>query len=304
MSQIKRCHPVEVPRADSVDVDGELHTAVCDFADVGLDIVEGIDNGRDRIAPDEVLGLLVVELDATVDAVVPESIVETDVEHGGRLPLQVGVGQLRGAEDGPGIALIIECATIPAAIEGAIGGHARVGAEAQGITADTIADAELQLVEEVLVLHEVLLSDVPCSRNRGEGTPAMTRGKHRRTVAADGGLQHIAAVVAIAQTTVERNVAHGFFCTALHSRLSVHSTGVSHVVPFQVVIKVVVVPQSEAVVRVALLPRVTGHQSQLVTTGESAVEVQIGLKRLLVAEVGVASGSTIVVVVRRNLGEV
>ena len=101
VSKVDGGHPVEVLRADGVDVHRELDTAVGDLTHIGVDLAEGIDDGRDGVGPDEVLRLLVVKLDATIDAVMPECIVETKVEHGCRLPLQVGVSQFRGTQDGP-----------------------------------------------------------------------------------------------------------------------------------------------------------------------------------------------------------
>ena len=87
----------------------------------------------------------------------------------------------------------------------------------------------------------------------------MAVAEHGRTVAADGGLQHVAAVEGVADTTVERNVAHGLLGAALYGWHAVDGAGVGQLVPLQIVVEEVVYLQTEAVVGVALLPGVTGH---------------------------------------------
>ena len=74
-----------------------------------------------------------VEFQRSVNAVLEESEVDTDVEHACALPLQVGVGILRGSECAPAFAIVVKetgCTVC------GIGG---IGIEAHGIAADTIA---------------------------------------------------------------------------------------------------------------------------------------------------------------------
>ena len=62
--------------------------------------------------------------------------------------------------------------------------------------------------------------------------------------------------------------------------------------------------QPEAVVGVALLPGVTGHQCQLVQLGDGHVVVQVGLEGVVVAKVGVAVSRSVVSIVGNELSVV
>ena len=139
MRQVDGGHPVEVLCADRVDVNRQLDTLVGNLTHVGRDGAEGIDIGRNGVVPDEVLGLLMIELDGTVDAVLEESEVDTDVEHTRALPLQVGVRVLRSSECAPALTIIIEEARC------AISSVSGIGTEAHRVTRDTITGTELQV---------------------------------------------------------------------------------------------------------------------------------------------------------------
>ena len=227
--EVQRGLPLEVLGLHGDGVDGELNTLVLDVAHVGADPVQRIDVGRYGVAPDQVGGLLVVILDATVDAAAEESEVKTDVEHTRTLPLQFWVGVVLGLNAVHGIRSTIGEDVLERVGVQAISGNSVVGTEAHGITAHTVTHAEFQLVEQRLVLHEGFFGDVPCSRNRGEGTPAVLLAEDGRTVAADAGLQHVARVVAIVHTSVERDVANGLLRVACHVGDAVDVVGIAQV---------------------------------------------------------------------------
>ena len=102
--------------------------------------------------------------DGSVDAAIEESIVDTHIEHAGRLPLQVGVGVLRSGKGAIGGCYAIFVGVIEISA-GTVSGHGRISAEAQGVTANAITHTQLQVGEQVLVLHEGLLGDVACGAN-------------------------------------------------------------------------------------------------------------------------------------------
>ena len=157
MREVKSCHPVEILCADSINVNGELNTSIGNLTYVSSDVIDRIDNCRNRIVPNQVLGLLVVELNATVDTVLPETIVDTYVEHACGLPSKVVVSKLCCSENSPAIALIGECCTCCT-----VSSNTRVSSESKGVTADTITQTKFQVVEYFLILHELFLCDIPC----------------------------------------------------------------------------------------------------------------------------------------------
>ena len=299
--QVEGGLPLEVLGLHGHGVDGELDTAVGDVAHVGADPVQGIDAGRDGVAPDEVAGLLVVVLDATVDASAEECEVEADVEHSRALPLQVGVGVVLCLDAVHGVLGAVGQDILERVAVQAVGGDGVVGTEAHGVTAHAVAHAELQLVEHFLVLHKGLLGDVPGCRHGGEGTPAVVLAEHGRAVAADGGLQHIAAVERVVHAAVERDVADGRLRGARHVGDAVDVVGIAQVPEVGHVVVEVVHRHAEAVAVHALLPAVTGHHAQLVQLGDGHVVVAVGLEGLVVALVGVAVCTAVVALVHLRL---
>lgn len=79
----------------------------------------------------------------------------------------------------------------------------------------------------------------------------------------------------------------------LHLLRTVDHTGVSQVIPAQVIVQEVVYRYAETVVAGILFPRITGHQTQLVYIVEGLVKVDIGLKGLIVAEVSTTLSHTV-----------
>ena len=94
VSQVDAGHPVEILRADGIDVQSQLDTLVGHLTDIGIHLTINILCRRNRIFPNQVFSLLVVNLDSTVDAILQESEVKTDVQHACGLPLQVGISIL------------------------------------------------------------------------------------------------------------------------------------------------------------------------------------------------------------------
>ena len=65
--------------------------------------------GRNRIAPDQVLGLLMINLDSTIDTSSQESKVKTDVQHRCCFPFEVGVGIFRSTVSTVGLSIVDKC---------------------------------------------------------------------------------------------------------------------------------------------------------------------------------------------------
>ena len=296
MREVQRRVPFKVLGFHGNGIERELHALVGDFSDVGLNGAKRVDERRNRVGPNQVFGLLVIELQRTVEPSAKDSVVDTEVKHARCLPLQVFIGQFRGTQRHIGHAIALE---IGAGC--AIRGHGRVGSEAQGIATDTVTEAEFQVRKDALVFHESLFGDVPCCAYRGESTPTVVFTKHGRAITTQGCLKHIAAVERIPRTSIERNIAHRLLRSAVHSLHSVYLSGVSEVIPFQRVIEEVVHGEPEAIVAVALFPRITSHQGELVHFVEGLVVVGIGFKSLRIAEVGVAVGLAIIGTQARQL---
>ena len=121
-------HPVEILGADSIDVNRQLDTLVGNLTHIGCDRTERIDIGRYGIVPNQIPGLFIIELDSTVDAVLHESEVKTDIQHACALPLQVGIGILGSCQRTPVLAIVLEEARCT------VCSVCSVGAEAHGIT--------------------------------------------------------------------------------------------------------------------------------------------------------------------------
>src|SRR5690606_31621369 len=101
--------------------------------------------------------------------------VGAEVELRRLLPLQLGVGQLLGRD-------ARQVVVVRAAAEQAA---RREVAERLLVTRDTIARTQRQIVDHVLVLHEVLLADAIEDRRRRERAEAVRRAEARRAIAAD-----------------------------------------------------------------------------------------------------------------------
>ena len=174
--------------------------------------------------------------------------------------------------------------------EGIVSGE---GIEAHGITGDTVACAELQVIEEALVLHESFFCEVPGNRYRWEGAPLVALAENGRTITTNGSLEHILAIERIAGTTIERNVADGLYIAAFEPVQAIlHITCVGKVVPADNVIIEAVDTYAETVVGLVLLPGVTEHQANLMHA-KGGIIVAIGFEGLALSEVCTAVGYTI-----------
>ena len=122
----------------------------------------------------------------------------------------------------------------------------------------------------------------------------MILAKDRRAVTTDGGLQHVARVVRVVQTTVERDVAYRCARRAGHVGNAVDVVGIAQVPEVGHIVIEVIDRHSEAVVGRALFPGETSHQSQFVGIADRHVIVAIGLKRLVVAQIGIAVSTSVV----------
>ena len=292
--QVDGCLPLEVVGLHGDGVQRELYALVGDVAHVGANPVDGIDIGRNGIVPDQVAGLLVVVFEATVETSAEEGEVETDVEHCRAFPLQVGIGVVLCLDAVHRARGTVAVDVFERVGVQSVGGDGVVGTEAHGVTAHTVAEAQLELFEDVLVLHKALLGDVPCCRDRGEGSPAVVFAEHRRTVAADGCLQDVARGERVVGASIEGDVADGLLRFSRHVGNAVDVVGKAEVPEASHVIVEVVHRHAEAVVRGTFLPRVTGHQPQLVHLVEGLIEVAVGLEGLVVAHVGFAVSASVV----------
>ena len=76
-------------------IDVELYTLVLHFAYVGGDLIGKVRSGRSIYGIQQVFGVLLVVFNATVDAVVEESVVDGKVVGDSLFPFQVGTVAVR-----------------------------------------------------------------------------------------------------------------------------------------------------------------------------------------------------------------
>ena len=192
--------PVEVTGANGVGLDEELDARVLELGGVGRR--GGVDVGRHghRVVVEQVVGDLAVGVDGDVKAVLQEAHVETHVELLGGLPLEFGVGVLRGLEACHPLSAGVEVA----AVRGVVVVHGeRAVAAARDVAGLTVADAQLHVGDGIDVLHELLVADGPAEGGGGEVGP-LTVGTELAAAFVTEGEQHVVAVVvAVAHTAEE-----------------------------------------------------------------------------------------------------
>ena len=178
--------PCEVTCHDRTSVDVELDTGVLKVTDVGVHCIGQVRSCGNGGPGQQVLGLALVDLKVTCDAVVEESEVDTEVPCGCFLPLDVGVVTVRldnidesalsvgddvgiGSGVGSRVTVVTYC----------IDRHA--GEEVVAyilLTGDTPAGTDLKVAEHAACgFHEGFVDYTPCKRNRRECTPAMILGE-------------------------------------------------------------------------------------------------------------------------------
>ena len=131
-----------------------------------------------------------------------ETEVDTDVEHTGTFPFQIRISIPGSSQHS-----IIGCASIWIYVGepscSTIQGTCDKGVESQRVSAYTVADSQFQVIEYVLVFHELFLCDAPCCRYRWESCPAIVFTESRRTVSTNSCLQQVSALIAVINTSIE-----------------------------------------------------------------------------------------------------
>ena len=180
-------------------IKGDFDTAVANLTNVAHDgACAGTHFEWGLEVHKEAFRVTVVEVDATVDAVVDEAEVETDVELLGFLPSQVTVRE--------GIAITIgNCTTEVVVVLGVGHRQGLIGTHAGIVTGYTIAHAELQVREPVLcALHECLVVDTPGKGSRWEHTPTLVLGKLARTIPTGADGEQVAVAIVVVDTSYPR----------------------------------------------------------------------------------------------------
>ena len=161
--------PQQVGGADGLPVQGHLDTGVAQRTDVLVECVAEVGHCREGSPVQQVGSLAIVPVDATTQALVHDTPVQTDV--GGRcgLPLQLGVVNV-GPSLGAVAADIIE--RTHAAVAHHVGSKVVVVADAFLLTGLTPTETQFQVAEGT-IFHEVFLVDLPCQGCRGEQCPVL-----------------------------------------------------------------------------------------------------------------------------------
>ena len=265
-----------VTGADRRTVQGDLKA----FVD-HLSVVDGVGAvapalGRHAVGiGQKVCTVFIIVLHSTAQPVAQQGKVHSDVGGGCLLPSQVGI---RAALNGSG-----NTAYMLVAAE--IGRHIR-GGVLRDVTADTIAETQLEHIDPVRTLHEFLAVDVPTGSHGPDGTFLVFRagGEEVGLVPADTSAHGVPAVVGVGRIAVERYVAVDQFQEigriliskaapapdAAHgAQADLVDQGIGHQIR-------VVVVESAVLVIVLVLPGFGSHQrGNLVLAGEGLVEIQL-----------------------------
>ena len=153
--------------------------------------------GRHGLQHEHVVALLIKIVDRETERPAEQLHVESHVELAARFPLEILVAYLRlhisrshqPAERGIVVGHV--------AVFGRIGRHVLVAGR-------TPARTQLEYVDELRILHEVLLLDVPASRHGVERSPAVPALEARRTVLPHRSGRIIFLLVVVAHRTEER----------------------------------------------------------------------------------------------------
>ena len=172
MSNVGRDVPAQVLRANDVAAEYQLDTTVANITQIAV-VAARTHSLGDRHPEEQVGGLLVIEIEATRQSVLPQTELNTNVEVGCGLPGDVLItyaierGRHRCVT---GLGYLVQFSVCP------------VGNVVVTLLADRCL--QLQLVQPRLgIFHEVLLVDKPCTAYRPERTPAVVLGEARCSVA-------------------------------------------------------------------------------------------------------------------------
>ena len=192
--------PLEVLRLHRDGLDHQLDTGVAHVAHVHQRLAVEVWRHRHVVPEEQVVGGLDIEVERTVDAVIQETVVETEVPLLGHLPLQVGVGVLHHLKGLDPLAVHRHHVAITRKVIHVLCQIRVTG----GDTRHTVAHAEAQVAEPVAgVLHECLVHDVPAEGERGEGGPLVVGTELRAALMTDADECVVAVGIAVADTSEE-----------------------------------------------------------------------------------------------------
>ena len=137
-------------------MESDLNTVIAHLTHIGEEAGVGERRDRNLIGVEQVLGRGHIGVDGTAEPAAPHREVDTCVEGVLGLPLQVRIRVGIESVGGDGRAVVGR---------GAVRGHERkrpVRIDGILITGDTVTDADLKVVEQLLVLHETFIADDPC----------------------------------------------------------------------------------------------------------------------------------------------
>ena len=188
--------PGEVLRLDGHGVDVEFHALVLHLAHVGGNLVGEVRAGGGADCVQQVFRLLHIELQATVDAVVQETVVHSHVVRVRLFPLQVGAVAVGFQQVRTVVLRIVVRAEY-------ILGQVHVVAYVL-LAGDTVTETEFQVGKYATgVIHELLVDDAPSHGYGGEHTPAVVLAEAGGTVPTEGSCQQVAVHQVVVQTSEE-----------------------------------------------------------------------------------------------------
>ena len=190
--------PAEVLIVNRVRIQGDFQTAVADGTVVtlrggqgGRTVTLGTHIGRKGHGHQHVGGHLLVHIDGEVEAVGEEAEVNTQVGLNLLFPVNTGVGDVGGT-------LAVAKGRRHLAHAGFPGAGADVG-----VTGLAPAQADLTVVEDVLVGEELLVGETPAAGYGMEACPTVIRAEVGGTIITEGIGQQITVVVVVGLTGEE-----------------------------------------------------------------------------------------------------
>ena len=209
MRQTQGRRIAEILAADDVPAQFELPTPVLEAADVLHHLVVYHRRHRGVGQIEHVVDLAEVEVELTPEAVVEKREVETEVELGFLLPLQVGVDiadrTVTGLPDpvgGPHVVGFVHAGRI--AVPEAV------------VTRDAVTQAHLEVADPADVAHERFVRETPAARNGPEITPAVVHAELRGTLAAEAHRSHVTVFIRIVGTPEHREQALAGILVRIH----------------------------------------------------------------------------------------
>ena len=197
---IKSYSPCKILGIDRHSVDRKFHTLIVHLTNIsGQDSrIVHTRNHRNRIQ--QILGMALVNIERTIDAVVKKTIVKTSIPSLCSLPFNVSIISVWAI----GIVPFITKKIAGLWIRYRESGHVRIVIDNILLTGKTIAQAQLQIGKHLAVLKKFLFREFPSQSYRRKIAPSVSLCKTGRSISTQGSCNHIFIGESIIQAAIQR----------------------------------------------------------------------------------------------------